>query len=345
MRIRQGKGDPRSILVTRLRFLGDVILSLSAVAALRRAYPGASIDYLCESPYDQVLHELPDLRRVHVLRRGDLGRGKTFFELLRAIRGEYDLVVDLFSNPRSAWLCGLSGAPSRVGRGSWPRSLAYNIRPREGEPDDSALRHHLRSVEPVTGRQDLTLPRLRAPEQDLLEGRRMLEDRGLGQGAVAILAGATHASKEWPAEYFVRLAAQLRIEGRWRPFFLGQPGKRDLLQRIRALSNSQVVIFPELELRSLMGLLAASRGLVCADGGVMHLAIALGTPTLALFGPTDPGIWFPYGEAPHAELLIDEAHCRPCHKHHCDDPFCLEGIAPERAFERFGALLDRTEPA
>jgi ADP-heptose:LPS heptosyltransferase len=340
-----GDREPRSILVTRLRFLGDVILTLPAVGALREAFPGAAIDYLCESPYDQILGEITDLRRVLVLRRGEEGAGESFSSLLGKIRGEYELVVDLFGNPRSAWITGLSGAGLRVGRGKFPRSLAYNRRPGPGEAGDSALVHHLRTLEPVIGARSRTLPRLTAPDQERRSAQRMLEDRGLGEGCIAILTGATHPSKEWPESSFVRLAAQIRMDGRYRPVFLGQPGKRERLERIRALSNSQVVILPELELKALMGLLASCRALVCCDGGIMHLALALGLPTLALFGPTEPEIWFPYGGADHAELLVHPADCRPCHRHVCEDPFCLEELDPELAFSRLLALIDRTDPS
>ncbi len=340
---RASNTEPRSILVTRLRFLGDVILTLPALGALREAYPGAAIDYLCEAPYDQILAELTDLRRVLVLRRGEEGAGESFTSLLRKIRGNYDLVVDLFGNPRSAWITGLSGASIRLGRGKFPRSLAYNRRPEPGDAGESALDHHLSSLEPVIGRRTGTLPSLTAPDVDRRAARRMLEDRGLGEPCIAILTGATHASKEWPEDAFVRLAAQIRMDGRYRPVFLGQPGKRERLERIRALSNSQVVILPELELRPLMGLLANCRALVCCDGGIMHLGIALGLPTLALFGPTQPEIWFPYGGADHAELLVQPADCRPCHRHVCDDPFCLAELDPELAFRHLLALIDRTE--
>ncbi len=342
MKTRFGKGEPSAILVTRLRFLGDVILTLPVLAALRRAFPGAAIDYLCEAPYHEVLARTPELRAVHALRRGDDELGESVWSLLPRLRGRYDLVIDLFGNPRSAWISALSQAPTRVGRGRFPRSLLYTLRPPGGEPGDSAPRHHLRFVEAIAGPQALSPPRLSVAPAELAAGRRMLEDRGLGKGTVAILTGASQPAKEWPEDYFVRLAALLRMDGRCRPVFLGQPGKRARLERIRALSNSQVVILPELELRPLMGLLAACRALVTGDGGIMHLAIALGLPTLALFGPTDPAIWFPYDESPHAELLALAAPCRPCHRDHCPDPFCLADISPEQAFASLAALLERT---
>jgi lipopolysaccharide heptosyltransferase II len=341
VKTRFGKGEPSAILVTRLRFLGDVILTLPVLTALRRAFPGAAIDYLCEAPYHEVLARTPELRAVHALRRGEGERGESVWSLLPQLRGHYDLVIDLFGNPRSAWISALSQAPTRVGRGRFPRSLLYTLRPPSGEPADSAPRHHLRFVEALAGPQALTLPRLTVSPAELAAGRRMLEDRGLGKGTIAILSGASQPTKEWSEDYFVRLAALLRMDGRYQPAFLGQPGKRSRLERIRALSNSQVVILPELELRPLMGLLAACRALVAGDGGILHLAVALGLPTLGLFGPTSPAIWFPYADCPHAELVTVPAACRPCHKDQCGDPFCLTGLAPELAFTHLQALLER----
>lgn len=334
MKTRFGRGDPQAILVTRLRFLGDIVLTLPVISALRRTFPGAAIDYLCEAPYHEVLARTTELRAVHVLRRDEEGEGETPLVLLRRLRGHYDLVIDLFGNPRSALLSGLSGAPTRVGRGRFPRSLLYTLRPPAAATPDTAPRHHLRFVEAVAGPQALTPPRLSVSPDELAAGRRMLEDRGLGRDSVALLTGASQPEKEWPESYFVRLAAQLRMDGRYQPVFLGQPGKRSRLERIRALSNSQVVILPELELRPLMGLLAACRGFVSADGGILHVAIALGVPTLGLFGPSDPGIWFPYGDRPQAELLAARGESRRERE--------LATISPELAFERLLDLLERT---
>ncbi|MBN2170773.1 MAG: glycosyltransferase family 9 protein [Candidatus Krumholzibacteriota bacterium] len=334
----RGGREPRAILVTRLRFLGDVILTTPVLAALARAFPGAAVDYLCERPFDEILAGHPRLRRVVAFDREREGMGA----LLGRIRGHYDAILDLFGNPRSAWLTGISGAALRVGQGRFPRSLLYNRRPAPGAARESAVRHHLRFAEVLCGPQPHADPFVAVSAAQRAEGRRLLEDRGLGGNAVAILTGASQANKEWPVAAFVRLAAQISMAGRQRPVFLGQPGKRDRLARVRELSHSQVVILPELGLSALAGLLANCRALVTADGGVMHLAVALGVPTLALFGPSDPAIWFPYEHLPHAELLCVKADCRPCHRHECPDPFCMEAIDPELAFARLQALLERT---
>jgi ADP-heptose:LPS heptosyltransferase len=207
---------------------------------------------------------------------------------------------------------------------------------------EAATRHHLRFVEAAAGPTEGGDPAVHLGAAEREEGRRILEDRGHDTRSIAILTGATSPTREWPARYFVRLAALIRMEGNHRPLFLGQPGKRERLEEIRRLSNSKVTILPEMGIRALAGLLANCRALVCPDGGVMHLGVALGVPTLAIFGATEPRIWFPYGHLAHARLAIREAHCRPCHKDDCDDPFCLEGLSPEEVHGELGALLAAT---
>jgi len=325
--------------VIRLRFTGDVVLTTPLLEALGRRFPGAAIDYLCEAPHDQVLWEHPRLRRIHVL-PASAGALETL-SMARSLRGRYDWVMDLFGNPRSALLTALSGASLRVGRASMPRALAYNHRPRI-RPGIAATAHHLAFLASLAGAQEEVPPRIHLLGEEKARGERLLADRGIGRDSVALLVGASKASKQWPLEHFARLAALLRMGGRFEPVFLGQPGKREALDRLRRLSDSRVVILPELPLRELAAVLSGMRALVTADGGILHMAVALGLPTLGLFGPTDPRIWFPYAGLNHAELLIREADCRPCHLHECPDPFCLAGLSPELAAERLSALLERT---
>ncbi len=333
--------EPSRILVTRLRYLGDIILTTPVVSALAGAFPGAEIDYLCESPYDQALIGNPHLHDRIVIKREEGGPGIGGFELLRRIRGNYDVVIDLFSNPRSAMLTGLSGAKLRLGGGKPPRSWVYNRHPAVGPSpfEESAVGHHMRFAESICGAVAPSDPRVYISPEEVREGRRILDDRGLGKESIALLTGGSWSTREWPAGHFVRLAAQIRMAGEQQPFFIGQPGKRERLDELRRLSHSQVSILPECGVRTLAGVLMNVRALVTNDGGIMHLAIACGIPTLAIFGSTEPRIWFPYEHLKHAMLAIETASCRPCHLPECPDPFCLTGLDPERVFDKLQALL------
>jgi ADP-heptose:LPS heptosyltransferase len=337
----KGWKEPRSILVSRLRFTGDVILTTPLLEALANRFPGAAIDYLCEEPHDQVLWEHPCVRNILTLPSS--GSAKSTFAMIRKIQRRYDWMIDLFGNPRSALLSATSLAEVRIGRKErFPRSIAYSHVVKEGDLLAPATKNHLRLLEEVIGPLPLTRPKLYLSETEKLEGQRVLFDRGLKGNGIGILVGATRQTREWPLENYARLAALIQMNSDQTPVFIGQPGKRNLLQRIRQLSNSQVVVLPEYSLRSLASILMAMRALITADGGVMHMAIALDVPTLAIFGSTEPEIWFPYDGVAHTELAIYSAHCRPCHLFECPDPFCLTSISPEKVFEQLTGLIKRT---
>jgi ADP-heptose:LPS heptosyltransferase len=260
---------------------------------------------------------------------------------MKQLSGSYDLSLDLFANPRSSLLTFFTRAGLRVGGGRFPRSLAYHRRLVQGEKE-ATDRYFLRHLECIEGESHFSHPRVYLSDLEIEEGRRLLEDRGIGSRSIAILSGASQSSKEWPVSHYARLAAILLMGERYQPFFLGQPGKRDRLESIRDLSHSQVVILPELPFRKLAAVLSNVRALVSPDGAVCHLGLALGVPTLGLFGPTDPDVWFPYGDLEHAELSIRDADCRPCHLHECDRPFCMEDQSPEQVADSLSRLLERT---
>nr|MBC8367021.1 glycosyltransferase family 9 protein [bacterium] len=188
--------------MSRLRFTGDVILSTPLLDALAHRFPGAAIDYLCEQPHDQVLWKHPRIRRIRTLSPGS-GIRETL-AMARSLRGQYDWVLDLFGNPRSALLTALSGAKLRVGLARMPRGLAYNHRPEI--PDGlAATAHHLAILESLTGVQELSAPKVHLSGNERETGARLLADRGVGPASIAILLGASQTTKEWPLEFYARL--------------------------------------------------------------------------------------------------------------------------------------------
>jgi ADP-heptose:LPS heptosyltransferase len=107
------------------------------------------------------------------------------------------------------------------------------------------------------------------------------------------------------------------------------------------MSGSGVQALPELELPEVLDRLAGAAGLVTVDGGIMHAAVALRVPTLALFGPTDPGLWFPYEASGPFRVLATRPACHPCHLHACPAFVCLPELQPgavaDAAVDLFGS--------
>jgi ADP-heptose:LPS heptosyltransferase len=190
------KPPVRRVLVTRLRFMGDVILTTPVLHALRRADPECKIGYLSEKRYSVLLDGHPDVDWNFRLERG----WKEFLSMIRNLRAKrFDAVVDLFGNPRSAWIVWLSGAGCRIGGDHRGRKYFYTKR----IPDDgivrSAIDYHLRFLEPLGIQALPSSTRIVLRDSELMDAERLLADFGYrkkpGRPLVGINPGAT-----WPAK-------------------------------------------------------------------------------------------------------------------------------------------------
>jgi len=335
---------PRRILLTRLRRIGDAILALPVADALREAFPESVIDFLAEPGPAQAAEGHPAIDRVLVLRRtfpplpAPLG-------LLASLRArQYDCVIDLYGNPRTALLAAWTGAAIRIGpMRSGPRGYLYSHRlPPVREPL-SAVAHHLKALEPLGIQAGLSSPRIHLTEQERIEGRARLE-RALPPGVprVGVHPGNRWPAKRWPEERFsalIRGLPQIGAAG----IVLAGPGEEPLAVRVAELAGAGGGVRPPvlggLALRAYWGVLAALDALVTVDGSPLHAGPALQVPTVGILGPTVPEIWFPYSARDGHQLLCREIWCRPCHRHECARMDCLDWITVEDALRATRAAI------
>ncbi len=387
---RLGDRPLRRILVTRLRYLGDVVMSTVVIEALRSGDPRLEIGYLCEEAYAPVLAGHPDLARVHALavrRRGADARARrpgsarkmvhaaatgagvspavgAAAQVLELRRHRYDAAVDLFFNPRSAWLLRLAGMPARLAGPAGSRSRLYthltDARPARRDPRwdtlaPGGLGDHLARLGPLTHvetglgfsewfatRGERALPRLAcrplAPARavSLLAQVRLESESGY----LVLAPAATWETKRWPVEQWRDLAAALARTWAGPIVVLTAPGDEQVSAAIVAsLPDGRGAALPVLPLTVVLDVVAAAAGLVTVDGGVMHAAVGLGTPVLALFGPTDPRIWFPYEGAGPFAVLAQRPPCHPCDRHACDAFVCLPELTVATVAARALALF------
>ena len=332
---------PRRILVSRIRQIGDAILSLPVVDALRARFPEAGIDYLAEEGPAQAAIGHPAISDVHVLPGKGGGLLPAPWRVLGALRrANYDWVIDLYGNPRSAILAAWTGAPIRVGPTRRGRRHLYSHHiPVVREPL-SAVAHHLLALQALGLQAKATAPRLYLTEAEERAGRDLLDElestsgRGAGTetsgGAaprIGLHVGNRWSAKRWPED---RFAALLRVLSRSgvRAVVLAGPGEEGLARRISAAApESRPAVVAGLPLRRYWGVLAALDVLVTNDGSPLHAGPALGVPTVGILGPTVPEIWFPYSPRDGHQLLCKEIWCRPCHRHECPRLDCLEWIS------------------
>ncbi len=332
------RGIPLRILVTRLRYLGDVILTTPAISALAKRYPEAGIYYLAESPYASVLEGNPALAGIVALERGRFGTPRAAAALRRL---RITAAVDLFYNPRSALLLFLAGIPVRVGGSRRIRRRLYTHIAEAPPGTRSAIAHHIAALRPLDAAAEETLPRVYLSDEERAAGRDALA-RHAGapdRPVIAIHPGGTWPAKRWGIDRFASLAVAMRAELGAAVVAVTGPGEEPIVRTVADAAERSVRPLPVMPVREAAALLAACDAVVANDGGVMHLSVALGRPTVALFGPTEPDIWFPYeGKGPFA-VVTRAASCAPCHKHICEDARCLETITVPEVLGRLREVL------
>lgn len=305
---------PERILLTRLRFIGDVVLTTPIIRAVHAAYPDAYLAYLGDRKAVSLLEQNPfldeiipyDFARRSVLEQWRVGR------LLR--RRRFDLVIDMFNNPRSAQLVFASRARVRVGLDRRGRGRMYTVRVRDDGNAKTPVAFHNQflaaiGIAPADHETELFLSK-----DEHVEARQYIPG---GEGAlVCIHPGATWPAKRWLPERFGALSDAL-VERGFRVLVVGGAGDSDAIRAMVESCSEVPHVAPPLPLRTLAAIIAECDAFVGNDAGPMHIAPAVGVPTVGLFGPGEEEIWFPYSTAKGHCALRMNVPCHPCHKDVC----------------------------
>ncbi|HEX9242092.1 MAG TPA: glycosyltransferase family 9 protein [Anaeromyxobacter sp.] len=331
-----GAADPASILVVRYSALGDVVLATSILEPLRARFPRARIEWVTDGLYAPLLEGLPELAAVHRIQRDG---PDSALALAGRLRGRFDYSVDLQNKVRSA-LVARSAAPLRV---AFRRRTAVRAVLSLFGADPPLVRAHqtrlyaealapLGAFEPGPVKVALSA-QARALAADALER--------VAQPAVAIAPGARWATKRWAADRFAAVADALHAEG-CSIVLCGGPGDRDAFAAFRAAARAPVAAdLSFLPVDALAAAIARVKLLVACDSGPVHLAAAVGTPALALFGPTSTARW---GPPPPGRAIAIGLACAPCSNHggdYCPEGHhrCLSDLAPEPVLAAARELL------
>jgi heptosyltransferase-3 len=304
----------RRLLVIKLRAIGDVLLSTVVLDNLRAAFPHAAIDFLTESPSREVIEGNPAVNSVMVFH----SRHQSGISLIREVRRrEYDLVIDLFGNPRSAIVTRLSGARYRAGyRFSW-RQSCYNIvaDPRGGEVHNTEFNlDALRAMGLSVTNNGPVFPV--GPDADAFAGEFFLRNSLGGALVVALNAGGGWYTKRWRTPSFAELGRRLAATYGAKILILWGPGERDDAEAlVREIGGSSVLI-PPASLKQLAAVAKRCSVVVTNDSGPMHIAAAMGTPVVAIFGPTNPRLQGPVGPG-HRVVANEALDCLGCNLTKC----------------------------
>jgi lipopolysaccharide heptosyltransferase I len=303
-----------NILLVRLGALGDVVHAVPAAAALRHAFPDARIDWLVDAKHREIVDLVTTVDRVVALESPTIAGWGTAVRDLR--RTPYDVAIDLQGLLKSAVLARASGAARIVGFSIW-HLREKTARPFYSDVQETSAGHvitkNLRLLRAV-GVEDAAIrfPLAVTPSRalDELRGR-------VAPGPFALInPGAAWPNKQWSPERFGELASFLKEQCALTPVVLWGPGEERLAGSVIAASANAAIAAPPTGLADLIALSRAAALVVSGDTGPLHIATAVGTPTVSLFGPTDPDRNGPYQPDDAVVSRYEACGChydRQCH--------------------------------
>lgn len=330
---------PASVLVLRFSAVGDILLASPAIEALHRAWPETKILYAVKAEFADLVRQDPFVSDVVAI-----GKGESAFSLAKRLAAlKPGAILDLHSNNRSRWLRML--LPRGIPRVTWTKRpwtdnvpVRLALRPYSAQMHIAA-RYHA-AVERLVGR---TLPRgtLRyaVAANDAAAADRALVEAGvdLARPILGMSPGANWETKRWPIERYADLARRARESG-MQVVVTGSPAESPLGDAIPGATN----LCGKVSLAGLGGVIQRCTAFVANDSGPMHMARALGVPTLAFFGTTDPKQFVFDGHA----VLFAATECAPCHfygRRKCPKGHfrCMLDLTPDMAWSALTPLVRR----
>ena len=299
--------DLKNILIIKPSSLGDIVLSLPALSALRRNFPDARISWFVRPEFAPILQNHPHITEIIHFDRKFLAQAwfnpralASLVSLIRRLRrSKFDAVFDFQGLFRTASLAWLAGCKRRIGMAN-ARELAhifYTLKVRQNEDCAHLVDYYLKIIQ-TAGAKDLSVEFI-LPEDDAAadSAGRLLSRYGIEPGNFAILVpGSAHSDKCWPIERFAALAEKISSQFHIPFVVAGTASERSVVAHLETLSKVPVInLTGRTSLNELLALLRAAKLVVSNDTGPGHIAAALGIPLVMLFGRSNPARVAPYG--------------------------------------------------
>ena len=353
----ESHSEVRRILIVKPSSLGDIIHSLPVLWALRKIYPDAYLGWVVKEAWQDVLADNPLIDHLIILKKGASGIRSAIRET-RSLR--FDTAIDLQGLFRSGIITFFSGATERIGFSN-ARELApvfYNNKVIVSPGKLHAVDRYMLTVSAITCPQIPLNPPLIKGESRKLEFplffniedaewvKQFLLENNLSdmKPLIAINPSARWIKKRWPAVSYSALINQLIKELKAGIIIVGSKDDVPIANEISSLVHEKIGIATgKTSIKSLAALLTRVNLLITNDSGPMHIAAALGTPVVALFGPTDPKLTGPYGRG-HV-VIRKNLDCSPCLRRPCTEgkPLCMETITAEEVEKAVRATLYQSE--
>jgi len=335
-----GQPSVKRILVIKLRYLGDVVLSTPVLPPLCKQFPEAKMTFLVNPGTAAVLQDNPYLDEVWVLPRQSWWQQFRFIQHVRDAK--FDMVIDLTDGDRSAFLSWVTGARVRLGYNRdrrWRGKFYSQVLP-SAYGSMHMVEYHQQAIASLGIHESVGLPEvyvhseMRQPDEEELG-----DFFAKNQPLVLLHPTARYVFKAWPLERFATLADWLSGQG-IRVGLIGSQREILIGQQIMNLTKHKPVnLMGKTRLSQLVALMRGSLLLIGNDGGPIHIAAAVGCPVLGLFGPTNPAVWGPRGS--NVKVIYKGLDCRGCFYPGCSrgEESCMRQISVEEVCQTAQSML------
>ena len=333
------KDKIKKILVIKFGGIGDILLTTPLLPNFKNYFPDAEINILTLRHSRDVLIDNPYISKAFTY---DPTEDKSWC-LIRNIRNQkYDLVIDLFGNPRTALITFLSGAKYRFGFNFRGRNYAYNIKAK----GRGGIVHNvefnldaLRALEiPVTSKKLYLNINIVHEEfaDDFIKANRLN-----GRKLIGISKTGGWESKRYKVEDYTELINKLNeIYNTDFLLFWGTQKEKEYCEQIRdSITKKNAYIIPESPIRYLGAIISRCDAVIGNDSGPLHIAVAMGVPTFGIYGPTNPKLQGPFGEN-NLSIVNEDIECLYCNLLDCKiGNICMTELSKEKIIIKFKELL------
>ena len=331
------------VLVVKLRSIGDTVLSTPSLIALKRFLPDAEIDILLEEWVAPVLDGFEGVN-VITIGKGSIARLKAAWQIRDR---DYDVVFNQHGGTTSTFLTRAAGARHRIGYASYQYNFLYSdLHPSPAEFWGTNKVHSAEQQLALLGFVGIPVEDRPKSRLFVTEAARAAVDSKLNDSAFRIphsafaLIHPTTAffTKQWPVKNFARTAEFLAEKG-LSVIAIASKAESQILNNLTAESKVKITTFDDLTLPEITALAERAKLFVGNDSGMAHIAGAVNTPTVVIFGSSNRDHWHPWTDAPN-EIVYEKFDCQPCPGYECKqfgDARCILNIKPESVF----AAIDR----
>ena len=336
----------KRVLVVRLRSIGDTVLSTPSLIALRRFLPDARIDVLLEDWVASVLEGFDAVDNVLTVAKDTKSRIKIAH---RIRRNKYDVVFNLHGGTTSTFFVRASGAKHRIGFANYRYSFLYNHL--LSSPLDFWKQKFAHSAEqqlalfgfvgiPVEDKPKSHLKVAKSAENSIKEKLAQSQIPNPKSQIALVHPIAAFDTKQWATENFARVSEFLSAKG-FQSVAVATKKERGVLENLKQISAAPILTFDDLTLPEITALASQAKIFVGNDSGIAHIAAAVGTPSVVVFGSSNRHHWRPWTDAPN-EIVYEKLPCQPCAGYFCKEfgePECIKNVSVESVIKAIGKVL------